>query len=177
MPVNGANFIGTIFDDTATTSIQNGTAPFTGRFQPKSPLSYFNGMDPEGEWVMEIYNRSTNISGELNAWGIELTYGVLTGINNDEQINNLPTSYSLVQNYPNPFNPLTKIKFALPKAVQVQLDVFNTLGQKVATIVNDHLNAGVHTVHFNAGNLASGMYFYRIQAGKFMDIKKMILLQ
>lgn len=89
-----------------------------------------------------------------------------------------PYTYSLQQNYPNPFNPATTINFSLAKVSAVRLTVFNILGQKVATLVNNALlQAGNHSVLFDAGRLATGAYFYRIEAGEFTSIKKMMLLK
>ena len=94
----------------------------------------------------------------------------------------LPTSFALSQNYPNPFNPSTTVSFALPERSRVNLEVFNILGQRVVSLVDDQMEAGYHQSVWNA-NVASGMYFYRIEAvsvtdGKrFVDVKKMILLK
>jgi hypothetical protein len=85
--------------------------------------------------------------------------------------------YSLEQNYPNPFNPSTKINFSIPVQSNVELTVFNILGQKVATLVNESLKAGNHSVTFDASKIASGMYFYRIEAGQFASTKKMLLMK
>lgn len=90
---------------------------------------------------------------------------------------NVPTNFSLDQNYPNPFNPTTKIKFNLPKESKVNIDIFNALGQKVSTLVNSKRTAGEHSAEFNAAHLASGVYYYRIQAGNFNQVKKMVLLK
>ena len=88
-----------------------------------------------------------------------------------------PTEFSLLQNYPNPFNPSTKIEFALPTQAHVSLKVYNMLGQVVATVVNGVMNAGAHSVTFDASKLSSGVYFYRIDAGNFSSIKKMVLVK
>ncbi len=89
----------------------------------------------------------------------------------------MPDNYSLKQNYPNPFNPSTKISFSLPKAGDVKLIVFDILGREVATLVNGYTGAGNHTVDFNASNLSSGVYLYKIQAGDFTETRKMILMK
>jgi Secretion system C-terminal sorting domain len=89
----------------------------------------------------------------------------------------VPSQYVLYQNYPNPFNPTTTIKFNLPQAGEVNLTVYNVLGQKVMTLANGMLEAGFHSVEFNASNLASGTYIYRLQALNFVQTKKMILVK
>jgi len=89
----------------------------------------------------------------------------------------IPDTYNLGQNYPNPFNPLTVINFQLPKSNYVELAIYNMLGQKIATLVSARKEAGNHSVQYNAQNLPSGLYYYRIKAGKFSQIKKMILLK
>jgi spore coat protein A len=94
-----------------------------------------------------------------------------------EETSGLPKTYALGQNTPNPFNPSTEIRFTLPEAGHVQLVVYNALGQRVATLMDQNVPAGFHSVRLDAGELASGVYFYQLTAGKFTDIKKMVLLK
>ncbi len=89
----------------------------------------------------------------------------------------VPESFSLEQNYPNPFNPSTTFKFSIAKSSAVQLAIYNELGQEVAQVVNEQLNAGTYEVDWNAGRLPSGVYFYRIRAGEFIESKKLILMK
>jgi hypothetical protein len=89
----------------------------------------------------------------------------------------LPTEFVLQQNCPNPFNPATEISFSLPNAAHVKLEIFNIMGQKVTTLLNRHLEAGNHSVSWDGNNVASGVYFYRLQAGDMVDTKKMVLLK
>jgi N-acetylneuraminic acid mutarotase len=89
----------------------------------------------------------------------------------------VPDNYSLGQNYPNPFNPTTRIKFAIPKAGEVQIVVFDLLGREVSTLVNEFKNPGIYTVDFNASALSSGVYFYKIKSGSYTDTKKMLLVK
>jgi len=89
----------------------------------------------------------------------------------------LPSRYSLHQNYPNPFNPNTIIKFALPKDSDINLTVYDILGEKVVELIDREINAGYHQVKFDASQYASGVYLYRIQAGSFVETKKMVLMK
>lgn len=89
----------------------------------------------------------------------------------------VPSRFELMQNYPNPFNPATTIKFALPKSEFVRIRIYDILGKEVATLVNEQLQAGYFEYNFNASNLSSGMYFYKIDAGVYSDIKKMVLVK
>ncbi|HPS65450.1 MAG TPA: T9SS type A sorting domain-containing protein, partial [Ignavibacteria bacterium] len=89
-----------------------------------------------------------------------------------------PDVFMLEQNYPNPFNPVTKIAYTVPVNSTVRLNVFNAVGQKVKTLVdNEFKNAGSYEINFDAGKLSSGVYFYRIEAGTFISTKKMILIK
>jgi len=88
-----------------------------------------------------------------------------------------PGEYTLEQNYPNPFNPSTKIKFNIPMSEKVKIEVFNAVGNKVTTLLNGLKEAGSHEVQFEAENLASGVYFYKISVGNFIQIKKMVLIR
>lgn len=90
----------------------------------------------------------------------------------------LPKEFGLSQNYPNPFNPSTTINYALPNAADVSIEVFNILGKKVATLVNQRKTAGNHAIQFQASNLASGVYFYTLRiGGKVLKSQKMLLIK
>ncbi|MFW9952195.1 MAG: T9SS type A sorting domain-containing protein [Candidatus Thorarchaeota archaeon] len=96
---------------------------------------------------------------------------------NNFEINSLPSSYLLSQNYPNPFNPSTIINYQIPEINFVTLKVFNALGNEITTLVNEEKPVGEYEVNFNGSELPSGVYFYRIQAGDFIETKKMILIK
>lgn len=123
--------------------------------------------------VAQDYEPATNTFASLY-YGLTLERGQGTS---NEPKDGLPTSFDLKQNYPNPFNPTTKIAFDLPQAANVQLNVYDMLGRKVATIVNERMTAGQHNMNFDASKLASGMYIYRIDAGSFTSTRKMMLIK
>ena len=109
-----------------------------------------------------------------------------TPVTNVKDINKeeFPNSFVLEQNYPNPFNPTTKIKYSIPASLNpskggtlTQLKIYDTLGREVTTLVNKNQQPGNYDVNFNAANLASGVYFYQLKAGNFIQIKKMVLLR
>jgi hypothetical protein len=127
-------------------------------------------------WNGKIYN--TWITGYAGAdvWANVLDWENPSGIIEREMPKALKT-YKLSQNHPNPFNPSTTIEFALPKVSDVRIEVFNVGGQRIQTLLNEKLAAGKHHVKFSAHNLSSGLYFYKIDAGEFHDVKKMILLK
>jgi len=89
----------------------------------------------------------------------------------------MTASYSLAQNYPNPFNPSTVIRYNIARQGFVKLSVYNLIGQKVASLVNEEHPAGIYEISFNASGLASGIYFYRIETGNYSEVKKMLLLK
>ncbi len=113
-------------------------------------------------------------------------YYMLRQIDINGQINHLnkimveitkPKKFELLQNYPNPFNPTTKIKYQLAEASNVKLTIYNSLGEKIKTLVNQKQEAGIYSVNFNAENLPSGMYIYELQTEKFHSVKKMLLMK
>ena len=103
--------------------------------------------------------------------------GALSGRSPSAQPGALPREYDLAQNFPNPFNPSTVIRYAIPVKSHVLLTVHNLLGQVVATIVNVDQDEGFHEIRFDAPNLASGVYLYRLEAGKFVQTRKLTLIR
>ena len=99
----------------------------------------------------------------------------LTGVENARGIP--PQKFALQQNFPNPFNPQTTIRFTIAQSGRVKLTVFNVLGQKVKTLIDDPMQAGAHQVTFDGRNLASGIYWYRLQANGRVKVRKMVLLK
>jgi len=101
-------------------------------------------------------------------------YGIPTDV---KLIRNFPQNFSLYQNFPNPFNPTTTISYSIPQSGLVQLKVYDMLGREVVSLVNEEQTRGKHQVVFNAENLSSGIYFYKLQSGSFTETKKLMLLK
>ncbi len=173
---NGSNFRGTTLNDSASSSISNGTAPFTGSFRPIKPLSQFNNLDPTGPWILKVYDKGTGHTGTLEAWSLDITYGV-NPIGIKPISSEVPNSFNLIQNYPNPFNPSTKINFALPKDAFAKIIIYDILGREVATLLNEQLKAGTYQADWNASNYSSGIYFYRLETDGYIETKKMVLVK
>ncbi|MBN2425732.1 MAG: T9SS type A sorting domain-containing protein, partial [Calditrichaceae bacterium] len=101
-----------------------------------------------------------------------------TAIDGKSEVSGLPNSFNLSQNYPNPFNPKTTIKYQLPEASEVILTIYNTLGQKICTLVSEHQKMGKYKVEWNASGYASGVYFYKLKTNNgFSQTKKLIVLK
>jgi subtilisin-like proprotein convertase family protein len=173
---SGANFIGTILDDSATTPIANGVAPFTGQFQPTKPLSQFTSLDVGGAWILRIFDRATGNTGTLEAWSLSI--GVSADPTSVTPVSReMPERFQLFQNYPNPFNPSTKIRFQISDYGSVSLKVYDVLGREVATLVNEYLVQGSYETFFDAGFLASGVYLYRLQTAGFVETRRLMVLK
>ena len=121
---------------------------------------------------------SMGTSISLNAYEYKVfAENKLTAVPIKQDVSSLPRDFALSQNFPNPFNPSTKIRFGLPLREVTKLIIYDILGREVSVLVNKELEAGYHEVEFNAINLASGVYFYKLNAGNFSDIKKFVLMK
>ena len=171
--------------DLATTNIgstsislllNNGDANFTSQTQ-------FTVLDPYG-----LFSVDFDADGDLDIAVTNWSPHTVTLLMNRELVglktpgDQIPKQFALHQNYPNPFNPVTFINYDLPKRERVDLIIYNTLGQKVKTLLSKNQESGYYTAVWDATNdngnkVSSGLYFYRLQAGKFIDTKKVILLK
>jgi hypothetical protein len=171
-PTNGISSGSGFNTDLVGTMEQYGTINYQVRIDRDE--SYFDGSErPTGNFnitgVMGQFRETTQI---FPFFADEISIAT-----SNEEMTELPEVFELSQNYPNPFNPTTSINYALPQASFVTLEVYNLLGQKVATLVNGQVNAGYHTVSFDASNLSSGIYIYRIAANDYASVKRMMLIK
>ncbi len=126
-----------------------------------------------GATIGQVFIGKIQNASNLHEIGFWYTANIYVGIENTEDL--LPQKFELYQNYPNPFNPITHIKYAVPKLSQVRIEIYNILGQRVRTLLNEEKPPGYYVVEFDASSLASGFYIYRMQAEGFVDIRKMIV--
>ena len=131
--------------------------------------------------VIRFENTDALLDSDLSEWGVRNLRFAPQRIRVAPEIGEIIGSYDLKQNFPNPFNPITAIEYSLPSRSEVSLIIFNLRGQEIARLVDEEKPAGAHTVRWNASNVASGIYFYRLQAGPqaggFVQTKKMVLLK
>jgi hypothetical protein len=122
------------------------------------------------------YTVNAGFKSPSRKWGVTSAVINVTGI--DEELVGLrPETFALYNNYPNPFNPSTKIRYAISQTAFTSLKVYSILGQEVAVLISEEKTPGVYEVNFDAANLASGTYLYKLQAGNFIETKKMIVLK
>ncbi len=169
----GQNFTNTTFNDTASRLISQGTPPFTGFYKPIAPLSFYNNKPVTGYWVLRIYDLKEGNTGSLNHWCLQMETRATVGV----EENTVPVKYELSQNYPNPFNNSTRLKFEIAKTGNVKIVVYDVLGRQMQTLVNEVLQPGTYNTSFDASVLSSGVYFYRMEAGDFTDVKRFVVLK
>jgi len=146
----------------------DGTGAWIGNGILENPLSF--------DSFQLGYNQGAYISSSIYFDDLRVVNKTTVDVRNEKH-STLPSDYMLGQNYPNPFNPSTQIKFALPQTAFVKLEIYNLLGQKVSTLLNEQFSAGYHTINFNANYLSSGIYIYTLTANNFISSKKMLLLK
>ena len=127
---------------------------------------------PDGQHIAFVSDRD----GNAEIYVMDLA-GTASDTPAAKPVASVQSSFALADNYPNPFNPTTTIRYALPQAAEVELTVYNMAGQLVQTLVVEHQSAGSYAVKWDAAGWAAGLYFYRLQAGEFRQVKKMLLLK
>ncbi|MDP2365502.1 MAG: T9SS type A sorting domain-containing protein, partial [Ignavibacteria bacterium] len=152
---------------------------------PDTDLAFYLGLNAlTTSLLLDSSSVLGKVSSKFIAYGtgdyndkVKILFNKRRGINLESSTAQIPTKFELYQNYPNPFNPTTTIKFDLPKDGLVKLEIFDILGRKITTLVNEQRTAGSYEQVFDASSLASGVYVYKLQAGDFINSKKMILVK
>lgn len=155
---------------------------FGGRDTVSWQVKYIAPIDTLGPDTLYATGNSVNgngIADSLDNWNFseDFIVNVVSSIGIKPINNTLPVNFKLHQNYPNPFNPNTKIKFDLSKAGLTELKIYNSMGEEVLTLLNERLEPGIYEINLNAAGLSSGVYFARLTAGDFSDVKKMVLIK
>ena len=173
------------FSDPTEFTVNDGSGGVLVQRSGRNTYSNVAGDSALGKTVFKVGNKIGSLTGiiyySFNQYKFvprtdaDFVDVVLTGV--AVKSGDRPVAYSLDQNYPNPFNPSTTIQYALLRAGNTTLKVYNILGQQVASLVNEFQAPGTYTVKFNATSLSSGVYFYRVQSGSFSSIKKMMLVK
>jgi hypothetical protein len=161
-PDGTTNEVMSLFDDGAHGDSLANDGIFANSWIPGYSLSYF----------FDLKLMRNSLAYEVD--NIAAYNKVASGVKRDEL---LPHHYNLGQNFPNPFNPSTEIQFSLPHRNFVTLKIFDLLGREVATLVSEELSAGNYSTRWDAAGMPSGVYFYRLQAGEFVETKKLLLLR
>ena len=170
-----------IFEEDAYLSMKNfeviDTGAINGEYIPDTlNLSNFNNHNAKGNWILFIVDNRAGATGNLVNWGLEIIPSEASDIRSDL---GLPAEYYLSQNYPNPFNPSTRIKYSIPNGANVDLKIYDILGRETAVLINGYRQAGNYEVEFSTvgKGISSGIYFYRLTAGNYSTVKKLIILK
>ena len=153
------------------------TGAINGEYKPDTlKLSNFINNDAKGNWVLSIVDNRAGTAGYLLDWGLEIIPSEASDIRVDSR---LPDQFYLAQNYPNPFNPSTKIRYSIPFSANVELRVYDILGREKAVLVKEYKSAGNYEVEFSTMGkaISSGIYFYKLIAGNFSSVKKLVILK
>ena len=172
------DFIDLKLTDASTMPIDSGTAPYSGIFMPYKPLSAFAGLEPTGDWILSIYDGVEGNTGTLNAWSLKLYYeeAAVSSVFEPRSAQVAKGSI-LYQNYPNPFLDRTYISYYLHESCEVEINIYDFLGIKVATLYAAKQASGKYQLSWDASNYQSGIYIIQLKAGSHYQHKKMILMK
>jgi subtilisin-like proprotein convertase family protein len=173
---SGSNLVNTRFDDEASAPFNyvEGHSDYSGSWKPFEPLSGFDGGSTQGIWSLIATDNAEGDSGTIDNFTLHIRIAPEAA---DEPAYTIPTSVAFHGCYPNPFNPITTLSFNLVNPSPVRLQLFNTLGQQMTTLIDGNMNAGSHQIIFDGSNFASGTYFAILRAGDFVETRKIVLLK
>ena len=174
------------FADPTEFTVDDGSGQVIVRRDGRHRYSNIAADTATGKFILKKNDRISSLTGVMYFSFLrykfvprtDADFGTITSVEGDPSLaDGRVERFSLAQNYPNPFNPSTLIRYEIPSAVNVKLVVYNLLGQEVRTLVNEMQAPGAHTIRFDGSTLASGMYLYRLQAGKFTEVRKMVMVK
>lgn len=172
----GENFLWTKLTDEATKLITDGKAPYSGDHKSVNPLSAFNGLDPNGEWILTIYDSETGHTGTLNSWGIKPLFDAVTTSVNESNPNAAVQKIQLLQNAPNPFSGRTQINWTSEISGHTVLKIFNIHGQEITTLVNKFMPVGEYSIEFDGSQFSAGVYYCQLKVGDYILAKKCVIM-
>lgn len=175
-PGSGENFLWTRLNDKASVPINEGIAPFSGKHKPAQPLSAFNGLDPDGEWILAVYDKADGNTGILNAWGIKPIFEKVVSMEENKKLTS-ENKLDLLQNIPNPFSNETTIKWHSEVGGFHTLKLYDAFGKEIMTLFSENKAPGDYEVVFDSRDLPSGIYFYTLRSGEYFDTKKMVIVK
>jgi photosystem II stability/assembly factor-like uncharacterized protein len=171
----GSDFLWTRLNDDASVLISNGVAPFSGNHKPYQPMDAFNGLNPDGDWILKVKDKTTGNMGTLDAWGIKPQFEKVLGMKKPGILNG-ESMIQLDQNIPNPFSVTSKIQWSSKISGVTVLKVFHASGQEVTTLVNKYLPQGDYSVDIDRASLGPGVYYYQLIIDGKKITKKCVVL-
>lgn len=174
--LSGDSLVRTIFDDQSDRLLSEGQPPFTGRFRPYQAIENFRGDPAQGNWTLSVYDGVADDFGVMRNCTLWVKFNTAAPLAIDDPAE-IPNKFSFAGNFPNPFNPSTTFEFSLDHAANVDLTIFNLLGEEVATVVRGNLTAGTHRVQFDGANLSGGIYFAKLSTPEQSITRKIVLLK
>jgi subtilisin-like proprotein convertase family protein len=175
VPDPGSNFLWMRLTDDATKQIADGSAPYSGNYKPQTSLNAFNGLDPDGEWILTIYDNVAGNTGMLKGWGIKPRFEKLVGVD-EPRPQEIKETISWLQALPNPFPGTAQIKWTSSQAGYTTLKVFSIHGQELETITEQFMPEGQHTFMLDGSHYSPGVYYIRLQVGDAILVKKCVNL-
>lgn len=168
----GDDYDSTCFDDEATTAICDGDPPFRGCWIPDLRLWELDDHSALGQWTLRVTDNATGDTGSVIAWSLDVEFSTAA-----QTAPELPRALTFDGAFPNPFNARTELRFELPQDGPARLVLFDLLGREVALLLDRSLTRGPHTIGWDAGSLAGGVYFAQLRAGSAVLTRKVVLLR
>jgi photosystem II stability/assembly factor-like uncharacterized protein/subtilisin-like proprotein convertase family protein len=173
---SGHDFLWTRFTDEASTLITNGKSPFSGNYKPYQPLTAFNGLNPDGAWILTVHDKASGNTGTLYAWGIKPVFEKVVGMQDPYPASDEPL-FQLGQNVPNPFSGNSVIHWSSNVSGITTLKLIHVSGQLVTTLVDKYMPSGNYSVELESAGLKPGVYYYQLTINGQQKTRKCILME